>query len=108
MKKERRRSIRALVVFVVVFCLSAALAIWGVNYIHASVDAAQIALIEDTVHRSLMSCYALEGAYPSSLEYLKENYNLSYDESRYTVYYDAFASNIMPSVKVRLRGDVLK
>ena len=47
-----------------------------------------------------MACYAAEGAYPTSLDYLKERYGVQIDEERYTVYYSAFAENLMPDITV--------
>ena len=57
-------------------------------------------LLEDWVRRTAVSCYALEGFYPPSLDYMQENYGLKYDDQRYTVHYDVFASNIMPDIAV--------
>ena len=34
----------------------------------------QRALLEDAITRALVTCYAVEGRYPSSLSYLEENY----------------------------------
>ena len=45
-------------------------------------------------------CYAIEGAYPESVDYLAENYGLIYDKDRYIIYYDRFADNIRPTVSV--------
>lgn len=56
--------------------------------------------LAQAVHKSAVSCYAIEGFYPADLEYLRENYGLMIDESRYTVIYDAFASNILPDITV--------
>ena len=56
--------------------------------------------IEDALRRSCVACYAAEGAYPSSLDYLKERYGIQVDETRYTVYYTAFAENLMPDITV--------
>ena len=62
-------------------------------------------LVEDAVRRAALTCYAVEGAYPPGLEYLRENYGLAYDEEQYFVIYDAFASNLMPEIRVRQRGE---
>lgn len=56
------------------------------------------------IERAAVSCYAAEGAYPPTLDYLCENYGVSVDFSRYSVSYDCFASNIMPSVIVSASG----
>lgn len=56
--------------------------------------------LEDTVRRSAVACYAVEGIYPPSLEYLEEYYGIQVDRERYTVIYEIFASNLMPDVTV--------
>lgn len=58
---------------------------------------------ERNLRRGAAACYALEGRYPDSLEYLMEHYGVTVDESRYIVYYSVFASNIMPDITVALR-----
>lgn len=56
--------------------------------------------LEDAVRRAAVTCYASEGIYPPTLQYLEENYGVQVDESRYTVFYDAFAENLMPDITV--------
>ncbi len=55
--------------------------------------------------RSITHCYAVEGTYPSSLEYLKENYGLTYDETVFFVDYQTIGSNILPDVTIIERGN---
>ena len=54
--------------------------------------------------RAALTCYAVEGAYPQSLEALKHGYGLAYNEDAYIVVYDAFASNVMPDIQVLRKG----
>lgn len=56
--------------------------------------------LENAVRRCAVSCYALEGFYPPDLDYMTEHYALQYDEDRYTVHYEAIASNLMPDITV--------
>lgn len=60
-------------------------------------------ITEDNLRRGAVACYALEGSYPDTLDYLMEHYNVTVDESKYIVYYSIFASNIMPDITVALR-----
>ena len=48
------------------------------------------------VTRASVQCYAIEGRYPPSVEYLEENYGVRIDRDRYNVFYNGFASNVMP------------
>lgn len=47
-----------------------------------------------------IQCYALEGSYPPSLDYLKEHYGVIMDKDEYFYYYEVFASNVLPDVEV--------
>ncbi|MEG0996542.1 MAG: hypothetical protein RSH26_06225, partial [Clostridia bacterium] len=50
--------------------------------------------------RATMLCYAVEGRYPASVEELRAHYGLAYDESRFIVSLDGFASNLLPNISV--------
>ena len=80
-------------------------------------DSAETEIVRSAVKNAALTCYAVEGAYPvdelneagypvegSALRYLRENYQLAYDESRYFVTYDAFAPNVIPTIWVTERG----
>lgn len=68
--------------------------------IEASSRESNAALISQSLYRAAVTCYANEGAYPATLQYLCENYNISIDETSYLVAYDIFASNILPEITV--------
>ena len=57
-------------------------------------------IARDSLVRAAVSCYAIEGRYPESYEYLKENYGVIIDEEKYAVHYSVFASNIMPDISI--------
>ena len=64
----------------------------------------EAALVRDSVRRATLTCYAVEGAYPENLAYLKENYGLFYNEERFHVTYQSFAWNQIPDIYVVERG----
>ena len=59
-----------------------------------------VAAVRDTVLDAAMQCCAIEGAYPSSLDYLEREYGLRVNHDDYVITYEAFAGNVMPSVVV--------
>ena len=61
--------------------------------------------LDTAVRRAAASCYAIEGMYPPSLEYLETHYGLQVDRERYTVHYEIFAENIMPDITTLENGD---
>lgn len=56
--------------------------------------------LETALRRGAAACYAAEGIYPADLSYLQEHYGIQIDEERYTVIYNAFATNLMPDITV--------
>lgn len=58
-------------------------------------DSLETALMHDIVH-----CYAVEGTYPPSLDYIIEHYGLIYDQSLFYVDYQPIGSNIYPDYEI--------
>lgn len=56
--------------------------------------------LEDSLRRAAVACYAAEGIYPPTLDYLEEHYGIQIDRDRYAVFYDIFAENLMPGITV--------
>lgn len=71
----------------------------------ARVDKEEAQMLLRQARRAAATCYASEGRYPQTVEYLEEAYGLHYDTERYIVRYDAFASNIMPDIDVLVREE---
>lgn len=78
-----------------------------INGMVSAGDAGEMRMVQDAVKNAALTCFAVEGAFPYELDYLRENYGLAYDEEKYHVLYEAFASNQMPEIRVSLRGDGL-
>ena len=81
-----------------------AAAVLLVNRIASAQDSAETDIVRDAVKNAALTCYAVEGAYPDSVEYLREHYHLAYDDDNYLITYDAFASNMIPDIWVTERG----
>ena len=86
----------------IVLVLAAAVLL--VNRIDTAQDTAETDIVRDAVKNAALTCYAVEGAYPDSVDYLREHYHLAYNEDRYMITYDAFASNMIPDIFVTERG----
>lgn len=61
--------------------------------------------LETALNRCIVSCYALEGRYPESLDYLQKNYPFTYDQDRFYIDYRLLADNILPEVTILERGE---
>lgn len=63
-------------------------------------DQEAVEQLDQAIRRGCVACYATEGSYPQSLDYLKEHYGLQIDESRYAVFYEPTGPNLMPQITV--------
>ena len=52
------------------------------------------------IKKAAVQCYADEGRYPSTLDYLTENYGVRIDEDDFMVTYDCAAANVFPNISV--------
>ena len=83
-------------------------AVFLVGRIGSAQETAETEIVRNAVKNAALTCYAVEGAYPDDLEYLREHYRLAYDEERYLITYDAFASNMIPDIWVTEKGAGIK
>ena len=72
----------------------------GTQSLAAKTDSEQLQVLDQAIRRATIQCYAIEGRYPPSVEYLEEHYGLSIDREKYYVFYDGWASNIMPDITI--------
>lgn len=56
--------------------------------------------IKQAVEKSALQCYVVEGVYPPNLKYLEDNYGLHVNKDDFYITYNAFASNLPPTVVV--------
>ncbi|MGI6095160.1 MAG: hypothetical protein ACOYBL_06975 [Lachnospiraceae bacterium] len=90
---------------VCVFLLIFFLFVQGISSFSESTKKRQKESLENAIMRNVTYCYTVEGSYPESLDYLKENYGLTYDEDLFFVDYHIDGSNIFPDITIIERGD---
>ncbi|MDE7010213.1 MAG: hypothetical protein K2O93_03300 [Oscillospiraceae bacterium] len=98
--KKRLLSWVPTVLGLLVFAAVAAWMVLGVREASEVSDREGLRLAEQAVRQAAVSCYALEGTYPATYEDLKRSSGIAVDEEKYSVFYDIFASNIMPDITV--------
>ena len=96
-------SILSAAAVLVILPLALALAAGGLG---GRADQEGLALAEDAIRQAAVQCYALEGMYPPSLDYLKETYGVQVDEGQYFVDYRYVASNLMPDITVLAKSEL--
>lgn len=101
--KSRDRDIKTIAGFagsVILFIAVAVVIVTGVLKISRRADAEGAETLRNGIRRASVQCYAIEGRYPPSAQYLTDHYGIQIDENRYSVFYDGFASNVMPDITV--------
>ena len=81
--------------FVILFVLF----LRGIGSVGESTLSKQQESLETALERSISQCYAVEGCYPPSLEYLEQHYGLLYDEDRFFIDYEYYGSNLLPDLE---------
>ena len=107
MRNKRYQTVDFWISTVLGLAFFAAGAVWvlhGVREAAAVSRREELRMAEQAVREAAVSIYALEGAYPASYEALRERSGIAVDEDKYTVFYDIFASNIMPEITVLAKG----
>lgn len=83
------------VLAVLVFCL-----IKSVDKMQRGQQSESLKQLDESIRKATMTCYATEGVYPPSIQYLKDNYGIQIDEDRYSVFYEIEGANLMPDITV--------
>ena len=69
------------------------------NHVRRDSGAEGCRQLELALRRAAVACYASEGIYPPTPEYLVRHYGVQI-EDEYIVHYEVFASNLMPEITV--------
>ena len=99
-RREKRRAVLSLVGGAATVCCALAIFFGAMGNLNADSGEQSRRQLEETLRRAAVACYAAEGIYPPDLTYLEEHYGIQVDETRSTVDYTVFASNLMPDITV--------
>ncbi len=97
---NRKFSFPRYILYVVIFLAFFLLISNGISSLNQSSIEQEYKALEDAIVRSCVHTYSTTGAYPSSIDYLVEHYGIQIDESKYTVYLNGFAANLMPDITI--------
>ena len=94
---KKRGALRWIALALLILLAAALLIVWKPG---RDLGDESAAAIREAICRSALQCYAVEGVYPPNLQYLQDNYGLEVNTEDFYVTYDAFASNLPPTVLV--------
>jgi len=99
-KKSAWDFLRSAILPVIFTVAIMAMIVFGLNQTESSSSAEGLRILEDSIRRAVVMCYAIEGRYPESIEYIEANFGIFIDRTRYVVHYSVFASNMLPEITV--------
>lgn len=102
--RKQPRVPKKLLLALCLFALILFLFLEGASSLSEGTRARQRESLQNALDRSITFCYAVEGRYPESLDYIKEHYGLTYDETVFFVDYQALGGNILPNITIIERG----
>ena len=98
--KVKFKSARGIALTVILLAVIVCAFIYAASNTAGSVSQKQLDGLSDAVMKAAIQCYAVEGFYPPTIEYLVDNYGLSVNEKKYLVSYDTFSPAAMPKIDV--------
>lgn len=99
-RKNRRFPYLGTVLSVCIFAVAIGLFLFYIGNLSNSSDGESRRMTEESIRKALVNCYAIEGVYPTKVDYLENNYGVIIDHDRYSVRFDALGGNIMPAVEL--------
>ena len=95
-KRERKFSAAPLLIFAV----GAVFTVIALSNSRSANEELRQSSIKESISKAAALCYAAEGAYPESLDYLEENYGVRTEYDNFTVHYSYAGGNIPPDIIV--------
>lgn len=87
------------------FVLVIGVLLMGFNNAFSVVNDSDLSRVKQNIKDGIIECYAIEGKYPESIEYLKNNYGVYFNDESYQIHYRYLGINMMPEFDVFIKGD---
>ena len=101
---QRKKSEKKLWFSLLLFLLLVLLFTLGTSSLSKNTIRRQKDTLTQALNRDITYCYATTGHYPESLDAIKKDYGLIYDDSLFFVDYRIQGANIYPEVTIIERG----
>ena len=102
-KESRHVQMRGIIITALAFAVMVLVLVFALSQVDERSEQQQAKALENAIMRATLTCYAVEGRYPATVRYLKENYGVVYNEDKYIVVIDSFG-NMLPDIRVLTVG----
>ncbi len=100
MRKKRDGSLKTLFwLLALAVCLPIILYSGGEFY-NKTLSEKELLMVTESVRRAAVQCYAIEGFYPQTVEYLQDKYGVLFKDERYFIDYQYIGENLLPDITV--------
>ena len=97
---EKSHILRNPSLLLVFFLLAFSVFFLGIHKISEETNQAQKEHLTQAISRGVAHCYATNGYYPESLDYLKTHYGITYDSEKYFIDYQILGENSFPDITI--------
>lgn len=97
---QKPKSFKSVIAAICIFAVLISVFIFGITSASEGSVKHQKETLINAINRTVTFAYATEGAYPESLNYIKENYGLLYNEDLFFVDYIPRGANLLPDITV--------
>ena len=74
-----------IILTIVIFAVVAGILYGQIKNMSKEVGQSDVDMLKDALENAVVTCYAIEGRYPESLEYIEEHYGVKIDREKYFV-----------------------
>lgn len=89
-----------IILSVFIFIVVAGLLYGQIKNMSDEVQQSDADMLKAALENAVITCYAIEGSYPESLEYIEEHYGVKIDREKYFVDYENNLINMRPKISV--------
>ena len=89
-----------IILSIIIFAIVAGMLYGQIKNMSGEVKKNDADMLKNALENAVITCYAIEGAYPESLEYIEEHYGVKIDREKYFVDYNKNVINMKPEISV--------
>lgn len=98
--RDKARKRRNRMIAVILACALVGILVVALHFVRMGAREQGAVAMRKSIMDAALRCCAIEGSYPLTLSHLEESYGLRINHNDYIITYEAYATNMAPSVVV--------
>ncbi len=104
-KKNKRIPNKGVILMIAIFVLFISFFYSQIGDLSKEMTSSNVDAVSRAIENAIITCYAIEGSYPESIEYIEKHYGVIIDYDNFFVDYSIVAGNLKPAVAVYIVND---